>query len=98
MDRAAYDERCIGRLRDMPDGARLLVREIHGCRKTRSRILALGLTPGTEIVVSGAAVNGCRVCVRETCIVLDPESAGNILCAPSPGSAAACAREHQGKK
>ncbi len=68
------------RLRDVPDGVKTRVRELRGCRHLRSRLYSLGLTPGAEITVHGHGDGGCRVEVRDTCLVLDCESADNILC------------------
>ncbi len=67
-------------LNDIPDGVRTHVRELRGCRQLRSRLYSLGFTPGTEITVYGHNDAGCRVQVRDTCVVLDCESADNILC------------------
>ena len=67
-------------LKDIPHGARTHVRKLRGCRQLRSRLHSLGFTPGTEITVHGQGDTGCRVQVRDTCIVLDCDSAGNILC------------------
>ena len=76
--RANVHERCC--LREMPAGVRTRVRELRGCGRSRSHLCALGFTPGTEITVYGRGANGCRVRVRDTCVVLDCDSAENILC------------------
>ncbi|SBW09068.1 FeoA family protein (modular protein) [uncultured delta proteobacterium] len=68
------------RLRDLPDGVRTHVRELRGCQRLRSRLYSLGLVPGTEIIVRGQGDTGCRIEVRDTCVVLDCESAANIVC------------------
>ena len=67
-------------LKDIPDGVRTHVQKLRGGRQLRSRLHSLGFTPGTEITVHGQGDAGCRVLVRDTCIVLDCDSAGNILC------------------
>lgn len=67
-------------LKDVPHGVRTHVRELRGCRQTRSRLYSLGFTPGTEITVYGQGDAGCRVRVRDTCVVLDCDSADSILC------------------
>ena len=76
-------------LRDLPDGARTHVRALRGGRQSRSRLYSLGFVPGTEVLVSGRGEAGCRVQVRDTCVVLDCESACNILCdaVEAPGMA-----------
>lgn len=72
-------------LRDLPDGALTRVRKLRGCPNLRSRLYSLGFVPGTEILVHGHGTAGCRIEVRDTCVVLDGESAGCILCdAPGP--------------
>ena len=68
------------RLRDLPDGTTARVRELHGCSHLRSRLYSLGIVPGTEITVHGQGDGGCRVQLRDTCVVLDCESAGCIMC------------------
>ncbi len=68
------------RLCDLPDGSWAHVRELRGGRHLRSRLCALGFTPGAAIMVRGRGEAGCCVEVRDTCIVLDRESADNIVC------------------
>lgn len=68
------------RLRDLPDGVRTHVRALRGCQRLRSRLYSLGLIPGVEITVRGHGEAGCRVEVRDTCVVLDRESADSVLC------------------
>ena len=67
-------------LPELPDGARTRVRQLRGGRHLRSRLYALGLVPGTEITMCGHGDSGCRVQVRDTCVVLDGESANSVLC------------------
>ncbi|MDL2209403.1 ferrous iron transport protein A [Desulfovibrio sp. OttesenSCG-928-O18] len=69
-------------LRDMPEGTPVRVREVRGCRKVLSRLCALGITPGAELTLCGRGEGGCRVQVRDTCIVLDRDCAESILCVP----------------
>lgn len=82
MRREAGDDVC---LHDMPEGQPAQVRELRGCRQTLSRLCALGITPGVEITLCGKGGNGCRVQVRDTCVVLDGDCAGSILCVPPQG-------------
>lgn len=84
----AADGQCS--LRDLPDGARARVRAFQGNPRVRSRLHALGITPGTDVLMCGRGVNGCRVQVRDTCVVLDCEVAGNIFCDARHGDAPAC--------
>ena len=67
-------------LRDMPEGAHARVRDVRGCARVRSRLCSLGFTPGTQITVYGRGANGCRVQVRDTCVVLDCDVAESIVC------------------
>lgn len=67
-------------LMDLSAGTRVRVRELRGNRRLRSRLYSLGLLPGTEITLCGRNDTGCRIQVRDTCVVLDCESAGSILC------------------
>ena len=72
-------------LREVPEGTHVRVRGLRGCGGVRSRLCALGFTPGTEITVCGSGENGCRVQVRDTCVVLDCGSAESILCDDDSG-------------
>lgn len=83
----AGEELC---LRDMPEGAPARVRKLRGCEKTLSRLCALGITPGVEIILCGKGRNGCRIQVRDTCVVLDCDCAGSILCAPPHSESGSC--------
>ncbi|MDR2826334.1 MAG: ferrous iron transport protein A [Deltaproteobacteria bacterium] len=67
-------------LDDMPEGAQILVRHIQGNCKLRSHLYALGFTPGARLVVLGQGDEVVRVKVCETSIVLNGDSASNILC------------------
>ena len=53
----------------------------------RSRLCALGFTPGAEILVYKGENAGCRVQVRDTCVVLDNDSAESVLCDAGSGVA-----------
>lgn len=72
-------------LRDLPEGALTRVRKLRGCPNLRSRLYSLGFVPGTEILVHGHGDAGCRIEVRDTCVVLDGESADCIFC-DAPGT------------
>lgn len=68
------------RLSELPDGVRVRVRELRGGRHLRARLYALGLVPGTEITLCDHGDSSCRIQVRDTCLVLDGESADSVLC------------------
>lgn len=74
------------RLRDLPDGVKSRIRELRGCRHLRSHLYSMGFVPGTEVVVYGYGETGCRVQLRDICVVLDPETAGCILCDAAHGA------------
>jgi Fe2+ transport system protein FeoA len=67
-------------LKDMPEGAKALVRHIEGNCKLRSHLCALGFTPGAGLMVISQGDDVVRVKVCETSIVLNGDSAGNIFC------------------
>lgn len=69
------------RLRDIPEGGRARILRIRGCGRMRSRLCAMGFTPGTTVTVCGGGA-GCRVQVRDICYVLDCDCAENIVCDP----------------
>ena len=74
------DSRAACCLRDVPEGTSVRVRGLRGGGGMRSRLCSLGFTPGTEVTVCGRGLGGCRVQLRDTCVVLDRDCAENILC------------------
>jgi ferrous iron transport protein A len=66
-------------LTEYPVGSIVRVADIHGGRKARSRMLALGMTPGCPVVILSEGPTGCRVRVRGAEIVLCCGLAGKIL-------------------
>lgn len=66
-------------LHDLPCGKKARIRSLTGRNCDRSRLCALGFTPGTEIQVS-ACCGGHRVRLRNSCVVLDAGMAQSILC------------------
>lgn len=74
------EECCLG---NYPTGTRLRIRKLRGCGAITSRLYALGFTPGTTLIVCGSGgAQGCRVQVRDTCMVLDACASGVIVCDP----------------
>lgn len=64
---------------DYPGGTTVRVADISGGRKARSRILAMGMTPGCPVEVLSGGPSGCRIRVRGAEIVLCCGLAGKIL-------------------
>lgn len=85
-------------LRDLPSGRRARIRSLTGRSCDRSRLCALGFTPGTEIEVS-ACCGGLRVRLRNSCVVLDSDLAQSIVCVqtPQPEAAASCCCGKRGR-
>lgn len=66
-------------LLDIPCGEKARIRSLTGRDSDRSRLCALGFTPGTEVEVSRCG-GGRRVRIRNTCVMLDAGIAGTIVC------------------
>lgn len=79
---AAEEEFCLDAA---PEGVRIRVSRLCGCRKTLSRLCALGITPGTEIMLCGKNGSARRIQVRDSCVVLDGGCAEGILCVRASG-------------
>lgn len=68
---------------DFPAGDRVRVVRLAGNNGARSRLCALGLTPGTEIELISTGGGPCRLKVRESDLVLGRGMAEKILAVPS---------------
>ena len=68
----------------LPQGTCARVRSLDGCGEIRTRLHAMGFTPGAEVVLCGAGAGGCRVRVRDALYVLDEGVAQAIMCDPIP--------------
>ena len=66
-------------LTDYPAGTTVRVADIDGGQKARSRMLAMGMTPGCPVKVLDEGPTGCRVRVRGSEVVLCCGLAGKIL-------------------
>lgn len=66
-------------LHDLPIGKKARIRSLSGRTCDRSRLCALGFTPGTEVEVSSCC-GGRRVRLRNSCVVLDASMAQSIMC------------------
>lgn len=66
-------------LTEFPEGTIVRVADIDGGPKARSRMLAMGMTPGCPVQVLSEGPTGCRVRVRGSEVVLCCGLAGKIL-------------------
>ena len=67
---------------DFPSGTAVTVTAIEGGAKARCRLCAMGLTPGSQVVVGGTGCGGCCVRVRDTTITLGRGLAGKVMACP----------------
>ena len=68
----------------LPRGTCARVRSLEGCGEIRTRLHAMGFTPGAKVVLCDAGAGGCRVQVRDASFVLDEGLAQKIICDPLP--------------
>jgi ferrous iron transport protein A len=61
-----------------PAGATVRIDRLSGGRGARTRLCALGLTPGTLVVVGSSGNGPCRLRVRESDLVLGAGLANSI--------------------
>jgi ferrous iron transport protein A len=66
-------------LTEFPTGSVVRISGIDGGRQARSRMLALGMTPGCPVTVLSGGSKGCRVRVRGSDVVLCCGLAAKIL-------------------
>jgi ferrous iron transport protein A len=62
-----------------PGGARVVIDSLSGGHRSRGRLCALGLVPGTTVVVKDTRCEGCRIFVRESELVLGQGMAEKVL-------------------
>ena len=60
-------------------GARVAIESYCACGKLRCRLCALGLTPGTEVVVESPGPGPCRVSVRGSSLVIGHGLADKVM-------------------
>ncbi|MCJ2164966.1 FeoA family protein [Pseudodesulfovibrio sp. S3] len=66
-------------LTQYPTGSVVRIAGIDGGQKARSRMLAMGLTPGCPVEILSGGPTGCRIRVRGSDVVLCCGLAGKIL-------------------
>lgn len=78
---------------EFPPGTALTVIAIDGGAGARCRLCAMGLTPGSRVVVNSNGCGACSVRVRDTTLTLGRGLAGKVLARPAddapPGPATA---------
>lgn len=84
-------------LTDFPEGTIVRIADINGGQCARSRMLAMGMTPGCPVEVLSEGPSGCRVKVRGAEIVLCCGLASKIVAvendAPEGPHCKCCPRE-----
>lgn len=65
-------------------GATVTIASLSGGGRARSRLYALGLTPGTQLQVTSSGPGPCRMKVRDSQLVLGQGLAAKIMVFPSP--------------
>jgi len=65
-------------LGSFPAGARVTIKKLCACPRTRGRLCALGLTPGATVEICNAAAGSCRLKVRGADLVLTDDLAGDV--------------------
>ncbi|MEF2145322.1 MAG: FeoA domain-containing protein [Desulfovibrionaceae bacterium] len=79
MDRKSKGQKSLCRF---PEGTLVRVEDLAGCRNARSRLYAMGLTPGTELEVISSGPGPCRLRVRGSDLVLGHGLADKIIACP----------------
>lgn len=70
---------------EFPTGTRVRIADIGGGSQARCRLCAMGLTPGTTVVVNSNGCGACRVKVRDSSVTLGRGLASKILaCLATP--------------
>lgn len=70
-------------LNKVPAGEKARIKTLCDCPRLRGRLCALGITPGTVVEVCAP----CSIRVRESCLALGEEMAGQVVCEPVSSSA-----------
>ncbi|MEW5772289.1 MAG: FeoA family protein [Thermodesulfobacteriota bacterium] len=72
---------------EFPSGTAVTVAAIDGGACARGRLCAMGLTPGSRVVVNSNGCGACSVRVRDTTVTLGRGLAGKVLARPANGDA-----------
>lgn len=71
---------------EFPSGAAVTITAIDGGAGARCRLCAMGLTPGSRVVVNSNGCGACSVRVRDTTVTLGRGLAGKVLACPANGT------------
>lgn len=63
-----------------PKGSLVRIQSLEGCPKSRCRLCAMGLTPGTVVEVRSNGHGPCRLKVRGTDVVLGRNLSLKVFC------------------
>lgn len=74
---------------DFPSGAAVTITAIDGGARARCRLCAMGLTPGSRVVVNNNGCGACLVRVRDTTVTLGRGLAAKVMACPADGPAPA---------
>ncbi|MFP4212860.1 MAG: ferrous iron transport protein A [Desulfohalobiaceae bacterium] len=66
-------------LNHFPPGSKVKIADFHAGGAARGKLLAMGLTPGTEILLTSSGQGPCRMKVRDSELVLGHGLASKIL-------------------
>ncbi|MFP4392224.1 MAG: FeoA family protein [Desulfohalobiaceae bacterium] len=66
-------------LNHFPSGSKVKIVDFHAGGAARGRLLALGLTPGTEILLTSTGQGPCKMKVRDSELVLGQGLASKVL-------------------
>ncbi|THB64326.1 MAG: ferrous iron transport protein A [Desulfovibrio sp.] len=70
-------------IREYPPGSLVRIAELGSCRKSRCRMCAMGLTPGTEVEVLSNGMGPCRLRVRGTDVALGRGMSTRVMAVPA---------------
>ena len=66
-------------LNHFPSGSKVTVTSLSGGKSARSRLLALGFVPGTEVLVTSPSPGPCRLKIRGSDLTLGQGLAEKVL-------------------
>ncbi len=64
---------------DFAPGTKVIIDSFGGGRRVRSRLYSMGLTPGTEVLITSSGMGPCRIRIRGFDLVLGYGLASKIF-------------------